>query len=135
MIALGGGVGSMLRYALERAMPSSSGDFPAATLLINLTGSFLLGVFLVIVTEVRHAHPLVRPALGTGLLGGFTTFSTFAMEMRDASAGIAIGYGIASLAGGILLALLGMRSIRSLERGRLSMPDADEIDPLDPDLP
>ncbi|HJQ42938.1 MAG TPA: CrcB family protein, partial [Jatrophihabitantaceae bacterium] len=119
----------------ERGLPHDASAFPSATLLINLLGSFLLGALVVAVTEVRHAHPLVRPALGTGLLGGFTTFSTFAVEARTAPAGTAIAYIGASVFGGIALAFVGMQLVRSLAGVHVTETDEDEIDPIDPDLP
>jgi CrcB protein len=132
VIALGGGIGSVLRYELARAVHPAASGFPVATLLVNLLGSLLLGALVVAVTEVWDAHPLVRPALGTGLLGGFTTFSTFAVEVRGASASVAAGYLAASLGGGIALAALGMRAMRrAVPRHR--RPNA--VDLIDPDLP
>jgi CrcB protein len=131
LIALGGGVGSLLRYELARAVHPTSNGFPTATLVTNLVGAFLLGVLIVAVTEMWTAHPLVRPALGTGLLGGFTTFSTFAVEVRGASASVAVGYVAATLLGGLAAALLGIAAMRRIVPDR---PIAD-ADVVDPDLP
>ena len=134
VIAAGGGLGSLARYGIERAMPHGASAFPTATLLINVVGSFLLGALVVAVTEVWRVHPLVRPALGTGLLGGFTTFSTFAVETRTAPAGIAVAYAAGSVIGGVLLAFAGMYLVRALAPTRHEAVDTD-VDPLDPDLP
>jgi CrcB protein len=77
-IALGGGLGGLARYGVSLALPAFWSTFA-----INVLGSFFLGVLMVIVTEVRRAHPLVRPFLGVGVLGGFTTFSTSALEFHQ----------------------------------------------------
>lgn len=135
MIAVGGGIGSVLRYAVETGLPHDGDSFPSATLLINLVGSLLLGALVVAVTEVRRGHPLLRPALGTGLLGGFTTFSTFAVETRAAPGAIAVAYVATSLVGGVLLAQLGMLAVRRVAHGVIGLPRDDDIDPIDPDLP
>ena len=131
VVALGGGVGSVLRYELERAIDPASNGFPTATLLINLVGSLLLGMLVVAVTEVWRPHPLLRPLLGTGVLGGFTTFSAFALEAREISGGVATSYVAASVVGGIALAGFGMWITRRFARpGPHGVADA-----LDPDLP
>jgi CrcB protein len=130
-IAAGGGAGALLRYELTRAIGARHGGFPVATLVINLVGSLLLGALVVAVTEVWTAHPLVRPALGTGVLGGFTTFSTFAVEVRASSAGVASGYLVATLAGGVAAAALGIWAMRRAVPSRV----AGEADVIDPDLP
>jgi CrcB protein len=131
LIAIGGGVGSVLRYELARAVHPAGNGFPVATLVTNVLGAFLLGLLIVAVTEMWTAHPLVRPALGTGLLGGFTTFSTFAVEVRGASAGVAVGYLAATLLCGIPAAWLGITAMRAAVPNR---PIAD-ADVVDPDLP
>jgi CrcB protein len=79
-IALGGAIGALARYGLAEAMPHRAGAFPWSTFLTNVSGCLLIGVLLVVITEVRTVHPLGRPFLGTGVLGGFTTFSTFAVD-------------------------------------------------------
>ncbi|MDX6293376.1 MAG: fluoride exporter [Kribbellaceae bacterium] len=82
-IALGGAIGALARYGVGRALPHRSGAFPWSTFLINVSGCLLIGVLLVMITEVRTVHPLSRPFLGTGVLGGFTTFSTFAVDTEQ----------------------------------------------------
>ena len=79
-VALGGATGAVARYAVGTFSPVAEGAFPTSTFAINVAGCLLMGVLVVVVTEVRDAHPLVRPFLGVGVLGGFTTFSTFAVE-------------------------------------------------------
>lgn len=82
VIALGGALGASARYGLTVAWPAPAGGFPWAVCTINVAGSFLLGVLMVVITEIRPVHPLVRPFLGVGVLGGFTTFSTYAEDIR-----------------------------------------------------
>lgn len=78
-VALGGATGAVLRWLLELALPHTSA-WPWPTLLANVVGSGALTWL--IVHGDRHRHPWwVRPALGTGLLGGFTTFSTYAVQV------------------------------------------------------
>ena len=57
------------------------GAWPWATLLVNVGGCVLIGVLMVVLTELGGGHPLARPFLGVGVLGGYTTFSTYAVEM------------------------------------------------------
>lgn len=135
VITIGGGAGSVLRYGLSRAVHPAADGFPVATLVTNLVGSLLLGALITAVTEVWRPHPLVRPALGTGLLGGFTTFSTFAVEVRSVAAPVALGYLVASVLGGIVLAAVGMAAVRSVEPRLRPALEHDVVDPFDPDLP
>lgn len=81
LVALGGLVGASLRYLLEAAVVTRFGsDFPWGTLAINLIGAFGLGVLTVLTVERELLPLLARPAFGIGLLGAFTTFSTYAVE-------------------------------------------------------
>lgn len=136
VIAVGGALGSLLRYELGRAIGAHG--FPVATLVINLIGALLLGVLIAAVTEVWSAHPLLRPALGTGVLGGFTTFSTFALEVRGADAAVATAYLAASLLGGVFAAAAGRWLVTGASGTRArrtpAPPGAAPVG-LDPDLP
>jgi CrcB protein len=87
VVSMGGALGALARWALETAAPASPGGFPWTTFAINVAGALLMGVLVVVVTEVRQAHPLVRPFLGVGVLGGFTTFSSYAVEAQQLLAG------------------------------------------------
>ena len=62
--------------------PPQPGSFPWTTLLVNGVGCAVIGVFMVVITDVWAAHRLVRPFFGTGVLGGFTTFSTYAVDIQ-----------------------------------------------------
>jgi CrcB protein len=82
VVALGGGLGAAARYGALRLWPTPEGGFPWATFGVNAAGCALIGVLMVLITEVWAAHRLVRPFLGTGVLGGFTTFSTYSQEIE-----------------------------------------------------
>ncbi|MEU6860745.1 fluoride efflux transporter CrcB [Glycomyces sp. NPDC046736] len=80
-VALGGAIGAAARYAAAVAWPTADGTFPATTMVVNIAGCALIGVLMVVVTE-KQVHPLTRPFLGTGVLGGFTTFSTYVLDIE-----------------------------------------------------
>ncbi|MFY4722532.1 fluoride efflux transporter CrcB [Streptomyces sp. LaBMicrA B280] len=82
VVAVGGALGACGRYGLGLAWPAAPDSFPWATFWINVIGCAVMGVFMVFITEVWAAHRLVRPFFGTGVLGGFTTFSTYAVDIR-----------------------------------------------------
>ncbi|WP_245645190.1 fluoride efflux transporter FluC [Pseudonocardia acaciae] len=87
-VALGGILGAEARYGLGLLMPHGPGGWPWATLLINITGCLLIGVLMVVITELVEPHRLVRPFLGVGVLGGYTTFSSYTVEvLAQADAG------------------------------------------------
>src|SRR2546421_1520812 len=77
VVALGGGFGSVARYGLAEAWPTRPDAFPWATFTVNVLGCLLIGVLMVLITEVWSAHRLARPLLGGWGLGGVTTFSTY----------------------------------------------------------
>ncbi|MET9799668.1 fluoride efflux transporter CrcB [Streptomyces sp. NPDC006368] len=82
-VAVGGALGAAARYGVSLLWPAAPGAFPWATLWINAVGCAVIGAFLVVITEGgAPAHPLVRPFFGTGVLGGFTTFSTYAVDVE-----------------------------------------------------
>ncbi len=86
-VSMGGAVGALARWVLQSLAPAAPDGFPTATFSINVVGCLLMGVLVVLVTEARESHPLVRPFLGVGVLGGFTTFSSFAVETHQLLAG------------------------------------------------
>ena len=118
VIALGGIVGTEARFALERAFPAGDGGWPFATFGINLGGSFVLGALMVVLTELTSPHRLLRPFLGVGVLGGFTTFSTAMVEvpelMRAGQPALALLYLVGSAVGALLAAFLGVLLARAL---------------------
>jgi fluoride exporter len=127
VIALGGIAGTEARFALERAFPAADGAWPVTTFAINLAGSFLLGALMVVLTELLTSpHRLLRPFLGVGVLGGFTTFSTAMVEVPDllraGRPGFALLYLVGSAVGALLAAALGVLLARAVggrrRRGR-----------------
>jgi fluoride exporter len=81
-IAVGGTLGCWARYGMTNLMQTIYGrDFPYATLSINVLGSFLMGFLFVETLERLTVSPEVRTGILTGFIGGFTTFSTFSMEI------------------------------------------------------
>lgn len=107
MVLAGGGLGSLARYlAGTWIMTKYGGRFPAGTLVINITGSFLIGVFMALLTERLQPHPNWRLFLVVGVLGGYTTFSSFEYEtyqmVRDGSGWMAMLYVTASVGLGYL---------------------------------
>lgn len=81
-IAAGGALGSVMRYGAAQLMtPDTGTGFPAAIMVINIVGSFLMGVMVVILLAKFPQHGLLRMFLTIGVLGGFTTFSTFAFDV------------------------------------------------------
>ncbi|CAG7650683.1 fluoride efflux transporter CrcB [Actinacidiphila bryophytorum] len=101
-VAVGGAGGACARYGATLLWPQTPGHFPWTTFWVNITGCAVIGVFMVVITEVWAAHRLVRPFFGTGVLGGYTTFSTYAVEIRrltDAHEAVtAFGYAAGTLA-------------------------------------
>lgn len=84
VVAAGGAAGSAARYAVTLAVPAAEGGFPWAVFAVNVAGCALIGALMVLTVELgRITHPLVRPFLGVGVLGGFTTFSTYAAGVSD----------------------------------------------------
>lgn len=105
VVALGGALGATARYALSLHWPTPPGGFPWATFWTNVVGCAVIGVFMVVITDVWAAHRLVRPFFGTGVLGGFTTFSTYAVDIRKLVDHGRPGTGLAYLAATLLAAL------------------------------
>lgn len=80
IVGIGGAVGSVLRYLISLFPVSSTNGFPFKTLLINILGSFVIGLIAAITGKNTHISPETVLFLKTGICGGFTTFSTFALE-------------------------------------------------------
>ncbi|WP_406284207.1 fluoride efflux transporter CrcB [Embleya sp. NBC_00896] len=115
-VSIGGAVGALGRWGLSEAIPHSGTAFPWATFTTNVVGCLLMGILMGLTVR----RPLVRPFLGTGVLGGFTTFSTFALETRDLAAGdawaTAAGYVVASVVVGLVAVQVGLATSIRLRR-------------------
>ncbi|UED85935.1 fluoride efflux transporter FluC [Streptomyces profundus] len=105
-VAAGGALGALARFGAGRLWPTAPGAFPWTTLAVNAVGCLLIGCLLVAATELWSARPLLRPFAGTGLLGGFTTFSTYAVDARGLFADGSAWAGLGVLAGTVAAALI-----------------------------
>ena len=105
-VAVAGAIGALIRWGLGTAIGERFPQFPWATMMINVTGSFLLGLLFVVLTERTTASPAMRLTLTTGLMGAYTTFSTFSLEtfrlLEDGSTTLAL----ANVAGNLVLGLI-----------------------------
>jgi CrcB protein len=124
LIFLGAALGTTARSLLEGAWPAAPGAFPFTTFWINVSGSLLLGMLLEAIAESGRDTGWrrgLRLGVGTGVLGGFTTYSTFSVEtvlvLRPRNGLLAAGYALASVVTGVLAALLGVRLVRWTMRG------------------
>lgn len=119
-IALGGILGSLARFVISILWnPDPVGGFPAGTLIINIAGCLAIGMIVPVLAGHAREERL-RPFLVTGVLGGFTTFSAFALEvgvMLDSGAlGLASAYTALTLVLGLIAVSMGVRLTRRLAR-------------------
>jgi protein CrcB len=133
-VAAGGALGTLARYTADRGLPAETTAFPWSTFLVNVSGSFVLGAILTLIVERWSPTRFVRPFAAIGFCGGFTTFSTFAVEIvqrgQHDRIGLAIAYLVASLVVGLAAAVAGI----TLARGRViavgigrNIPDPDDV--------
>nr|WP_241248482.1 CrcB family protein [Nocardioides sp. KC13] len=137
-IAAGGALGSLARWGLATALPHGDGAWPWATFLANVSGCLLLGVLMAFVLGPWSAVPFwgryLRPFLGVGVLGGYTTFSTYELETFDLAGPapvLAMLYLLVSVVAGVGAAWLG------LTLGRVVVLDSGRevvVGGVDPDL-
>jgi CrcB protein len=128
LIFVGGGTGACLRALLLAGSASWGATLPV--LLANLFGSFLLGVVFVLADEAGLLSPPTRQFLAVGVLGGFTTFSTFGcgtdLLVAHGRAADAFQYLVASVGGGVAAVIVGLMAgrelVRALERGAMVVP-------------
>jgi len=130
-IAVGGALGTLARYGIGRAVVAGPHGFPWATWTVNVVGSFVLGALLALVVGRWPRDRYLRPLVAVGFCGGFTTFSTLAVEIdqrvQHGHAGVAAAYLAATLVAGMGAALVGSM----VGRGRLvavgtgALPDPD----------
>ena len=113
LAALGGALGALARWGVAVALPRSPGGWPSATLAVNLLGCLLIGALIAVLAARRPDDERLRTFLGAGVLGGFTTFSAFAVEVADllraGTPWAAAGYGAMSVVGGLLMVAAGLR--------------------------
>ena len=109
LVGLGGGIGSMARYAASLLIKSKS--FPYATLSVNIIGSFIIGLVLAISIKETGVATNWKLFLATGICGGFTTFSAFSLEnmelLQNGKIGMAVTYVLLSITLGIVATFLG----------------------------
>lgn len=113
-------LGAAARFELAEALPTRAGHFPWATFWTNLSGSFVLGFLLIVLLERFPPTRYLRPFLATGILGAYTTMSTFTVEMvvliKDGHVAIGALYGAGSIICGLLLAAVGVAAARRTPR-------------------
>jgi CrcB protein len=110
-IFAGGALGTVARYLLAVHHPVAPGDLPWVTLLVNLTGSLAIGLLIPLTEHVAHRLPAARPFAVVGLLGGWTTYSTLAVEgallVRAGAVGVCLAYLALTVVGGLALVVVG----------------------------
>ncbi len=117
-VMVGGAVGSGARYLTGRAMTALLGaGYPFGTLAVNLVGGLLMGVLVGVLA--RHSAPEGwRLLLGVGVLGGFTTFSSFSLDVvtmiERGAPGLALGYVLVSVIGSITALFAGLSAVRAV---------------------
>ena len=132
VVFVGGAAGTFARYGVALAVPVREG-WPLATLTVNVVGAFLLGLLLEGLARAGPENPARRRwrlLLGTGVLGGFTTYSSLAVEterlLASGRAGLAVGYALTSLVVGLAAAAAG---VAVAARGRRWRQGGEAIDP------
>ena len=128
-VAVGGALGTVLRYELALAEPVGSGHFPWSTFTANLVGSFVLGIAVVALADGRRGDVVMRPFVAVGFCGGLTTFSTWMVESvlltRDGDGGTALLYLLVSLVTGVVVVVLGMALARRVVHRPLPVFDPE----------
>jgi fluoride exporter len=119
MVAIGGGLGSVLRFWAGTFVSARMGTrFPYGTLLINCTASFLIGFIITLLSERVHWNPNIRFLIPIGFIGGYSTFSTFEYEtfrvMQDGEILVAILYVVLSVVVGFIAVWLGVIAGRQI---------------------
>jgi CrcB protein len=121
VVAVGGALGSLGRWGLGEALAGSGSSFPWATFVENVSGSFVLGALVVVLLARWPRSRYLRPFIGVGVLGGFTTFSTYALDLRTLVAAdrlaLAVSYLVGTLLAALLAAWLGIAAARRVVGG------------------
>lgn len=122
-IALGGVAGAEARYGIDAALPHGPAGFPWSTVVINASGCLLIGVLMVLILELTSPHRLLRPFLGVGVLGGYTTYSTFAVDVlqlvRTHRAAVALGYLVVTVVACLVAVFVATVAARAIGRAVL----------------
>ena len=117
-VGIGGVFGAVARYAVSLGIPTTTTGFPWSTFVVNVTGSVVLGLLLVVLVEQFPRGRLTRPIVGTGVIGAYTTFSTFEVDtvnlVRAGHPTIAVIYVSASVIIGIVAVWAGMTGARAM---------------------
>ncbi|ECB9806351.1 fluoride efflux transporter CrcB [Listeria monocytogenes] len=119
-VGIFGALGGMCRYAMNLWL--GGGDFPSATLVVNLIGCFLLAFLMQFLAEKSRISLVILNGIGTGFIGAFTTFSAFSVDtiqlIQNGAWVLALSYVLASFIGGLIMVKLGrMLSNKLLNRG------------------
>jgi len=126
--ALGGVLGALARWAVAEALPQTPGAWPWATFAVNIAGCLLIGILLAVLLARFPHSAWLRPFLAVGVLGGFTTYSTFAMDAvrltDDGHPLLAAAYVLASVTGGVAAVVVGLLAGRAVV-GRRDSVDAE----------
>jgi CrcB protein len=117
LVGLGGGIGSILRYVIQRIMqPQSLSAFPTGTFLINIAGCFLIGLLWGLFNKSENWGDEMKLLVMPGLCGGFTTFSAFTLEgiglLKENKTGLFLAYIAGSVMFGLLATYIGMRLVK-----------------------
>lgn len=143
LVFVGGMIGTAIRLHLEQAFPAASGQWPMTTFLVNFSGALVLAALLEFLASSsrlpEEASRRLRLFGGTGICGGFTTYSTFAGEqvnlIRDGHFPIALGYGAATLVVGAIGTVVGLAiGARLASRRSLGEPTVVDPDTSDPEV-
>jgi fluoride exporter len=116
LVMAGGGIGAVLRFQLGRMLVSTPPAWPWGTFVANVLGGFAMGVLAAWLMRAGEAGETMRLLIGVGLLGGFTTFSAFSLDMmrmiEGGAIGLALVYALASVALALLALFAGMTVTR-----------------------
>ena len=117
IVGLGGAVGSMLRYGVQRILQvQGTATFPTGTLLVNIAGCFLIGILWSMISRSLTWNEEMKLLLMTGFCGGFTTFSAFTLEgiglLKENKTALFFIYLTASVIGGLLATFIGIRIVK-----------------------
>ena len=118
-VAVAGALGALARYGLGGYLSSRiPGAFPWETFIINISGSFIIGLLFVVFTERLMPHPTLRASLMVGFVGAYTTFSTFSLEtfrlIEDGAVGLALANVFGSVAAGLFAVWIGIVVARAI---------------------